>query len=83
MDMRVMHPAQTQELCSKCQHIVGVYPTGQRAIAKYPNMKILCSVCAGLETVPGGDEVSVECIPAGSIEEIIQEKRESIPVGKA
>jgi hypothetical protein len=83
IDMTVTHPQQTQELCSKCQHIVGVYPTGQRAIKKYPQMKILCSLCAGLQTLPGGDEVTVECIPAGSWEEIVQEKRDSKPVGKA
>jgi hypothetical protein len=82
-DMHVMHPDQSWELCSKCQHTVGVYPTGQRALAKYPNMKIICQRCTSMEVQPGGDIVSVEAIPAGSIEEIIQEKHESVPVGKA
>jgi hypothetical protein len=82
-DMHVMHPEQIHELCSKCQHVVGVYPSGQRAMLKHPEMKILCAICANLNVLPGGDEVSIECIPAGSIEEIIQEKRESFPVEKA
>jgi hypothetical protein len=82
-DMHVMHPEQIQELCSKCQHVVGVYPSGQRVMEKYPEMKILCAICASMNVLPGGDEVSVECFPAGSIEDIIQETRESLPVGKA
>jgi hypothetical protein len=79
-DMTVMHPKQTQELCSKCQHTVGVYPTGQVMMAKYPKMKVVCAPCAALsELDPSRDEI----IPAGTIEEIVQERNESVPVGKA
>jgi hypothetical protein len=76
-DMTVVHPEQTQELCSQCQHMVGVYPTGQRAIKDYPEMKIMCNVCASGDIGPG-DEV----ISAGSVEDVIRERNESVPVGR-
>jgi hypothetical protein len=77
-DQTVMHPDQTQELCSQCQHMVSVYPTGQRAIKNYPDMKIICTVCAK-DALEPGDVVA----PAGSLKEFIQEARSSVPVGKA
>ena len=75
-DMTVMHPDQGWELCSKCQHTVGVYPTGKRALARYPNMKIVCVTCASMGAISPNDEVS----PAGSPDEILREMRESKPV---
>jgi hypothetical protein len=78
-DMTVMHPEQTQELCSKCQHVVGVYPTGQRAIKNYPDMKILCAQCASLRELGPEDEIYA----AGTVGEIIKERNESKPVGRA
>jgi hypothetical protein len=78
-DMTVMHPDQVCELCSKCQHPVGVYPTGQRAIKNYPDMKILCAQCASLMPLGPEDEVYA----AGTVGEIIKERNESKPVGRA
>jgi hypothetical protein len=79
-DMTKMHPKQTQELCSKCQHVVGIYPTGQVMMARYPKMKVVCVGCAALGDF---DIDRDEIIPAGSIEDIVQEARESVPSGKA
>jgi ribosomal protein S27E len=77
-DMTVMHPDQSWDLCHECGHVVGVYPTGQRVIKEYPKMKVVCSDCANTLIEPG-DEVS----PAGSVEEITQERNESKPVWRA
>ena len=77
-DMTVMHPKQVEKICSECGHVVGVYPTGQQMIERYPDMKIKCSVCAIID-LDGGDEV----LPAGSWEEVIQEVRDSKTAGKA
>jgi hypothetical protein len=74
-NMTQMHPDQGWELCSKCQHTVGVYPTGKRAIEHYPNMKILCSECAANMINPG-DEVE----SAGTPDEALREMQESKPV---
>jgi hypothetical protein len=76
-DMTLNHPEQTNELCSKCQHAVGVYPTGQRAIRDYPSMQIVCSKCVD-PFEEGSTTYSV-----GSIDEIVQEKNESKKVGRA
>lgn len=72
-DMFVMHPEQIERQCHKCGHAVGVYPTGQRAMANYPKMKITCSVCMQMTPL----ELVTETFPAGSMEEIIREKHES------
>lgn len=76
-DMTLNHPDQTHELCSKCQHAVGVYPTGQRAMRDYPDMVIVCSACVD------PFEEGITTYSVGSIEEIVKEKNESKPVGKA
>lgn len=75
--MTVMHPKQVEKICSECGRVVGVYPTGQQMIERYPDMKIKCSVCAMI------DLDGIEAIPAGPIEEIVQEIKDSKPVGKA
>jgi hypothetical protein len=76
-DMTVMHPDQVCELCSQCQHPVGVYPTGQRVLTKHPDMKIMCSVCASGDIQPGDEIMS-----AGLVEEIVKERNESVPAGR-
>ena len=78
-DMTQMHPDQGWELCSKCQHTVGVYPTGKRAIERWPHMKILCVKCANLSALDPEDEIYA----AGSADEILKEHNESKPVGRA
>ena len=76
-DMTVMHPDQIERPCSECGRIVGIYPTGQRGLVKFPNMKILCTVCA--LPLQGGDLWA----SAGTVKEIAQEAMDSKPVGKA
>ena len=76
-DMTVMHPEQVEKICTKCGHVVGVYPTGQRAIRDYPDMKVVCSVCVD------PFEEGAESYSVGSIDEIVRETHESKPVGKA
>jgi hypothetical protein len=78
-DMTVMHPDQGWELCSQCQHTVGVYPTGKRAIERWPHLKILCMECANLQAIGPEDEIYA----AGTLEEIVKERNESAPTGKA
>lgn len=78
VDMHVVHPDQIERPCSKCGKLVGVYPTGQRALERYPKMKIICAPCTA--HVPYAD---IQAQSAGDISEILQEMRDSTPVGKA
>lgn len=79
IDMKVMHPDQVTLTCHECGLPVGVYPSGQKALKRYPKMEITCAKCA--EMTP--QRLVEDAFPAGSIEEIIQETRDSKPVGKA
>jgi hypothetical protein len=46
-DMRNMHPEQdNSHVCSQCGEPVGVYPSGQRSLRNFPEMAIICHVCA-------------------------------------
>jgi len=78
-DMTEMHPAQIEKPCSECGHLVGIYPTGQRALSKFPNMKILCGACKAKSPFRH-DDLGVS---AGTMKEIAQEARDSKPVGRA
>ncbi len=78
VDMVKMHPHQdNSRACNRCRQKVGIYPTGQRALRLYPKIEILCISCAVAEK-----NVEVVNVPAGTIEEIRQEFRESKPVVK-
>ena len=44
-DMERVHPDQITARCSNCNHVVGVYPSGQHVMRQYPNVKLLCQVC--------------------------------------
>jgi hypothetical protein len=71
MDMRRMHPSQDNtRVCSHCREPVGLYPTGQRALLRDPQLRIMCSRC----WKPNG---TAEHRPAGSFDEIMQEIRDS------
>jgi hypothetical protein len=79
-DMSRMHPAQDDtHVCSGCGHAVGIYPSGQAALRKWPAMKILCSHCA-ISTRPA---VEIENVLAADLDVIVQESRDSFDVGKA
>ena len=76
-----VHPQQdNSKVCSECKERVGVYPTGQRALKKNPNITIICSVCAMKEHDAG--ERPTEIRPAGSWSEVLQEMRDSKDVGR-
>jgi hypothetical protein len=45
-DMGRIHPKQdNSKTCSKCGLQVGIFPTGQIYLRKFPKAKIICSVC--------------------------------------
>jgi hypothetical protein len=77
-DMARMHPAQDDShVCGTCGHAVGIYPSGQEALRKWPHMKILCSHCA--LTRPSAE---IENILAADFETIMAESRDSYDVGR-
>jgi hypothetical protein len=79
-DMARMHPAQDDSrVCGECGHAVGIYPSGQAALRKWPDMKILCSHCA-ISTRPA---VEIENVLAADLDVIVQESRDSVDVGRS
>jgi len=77
-DMTKVHPKQdSTRICDACSTPVGIYPTGLAALAANPTLAIRCQVCAFRERKPGDFDEA-----AGSIDEILREMRESIPLPK-
>ena len=76
-EMTKMHPQQDDtHTCSKCDYPVGIYPSGQKAIKRWPNITIVCSHCAVISALP-----TDKYIPAAETrEEFAAEARESKPV---
>lgn len=78
-DMARMHPAQDDShVCGTCGHPVGIYPSGQRALRQWPEMKILCQVCA-VKRPPH----EIENIAAADFDTIMAEGRDSVDVGRS
>ena len=44
-DMKRVHPDQIEATCSKCNEVVGVYPSGQRLMKEMPDIVLVCQVC--------------------------------------
>jgi hypothetical protein len=44
-DMELIHPDQIERKCNRCGHTVGIYPSGQSVLKRYPAMEIVCQVC--------------------------------------
>jgi hypothetical protein len=67
-DMHTRHPQQDDtKVCSKCGQQVGIYPSGQRALAEDSDLEILCMKC-----VPANDLGAYLNSPApGAIEEAL------------
>jgi hypothetical protein len=81
VDMHRIHPHQdNSRSCSKCGERVGIYPSGQGALKRFPTMIIICSHCAGKDSK---DDPPIEAQPAGSWDAIAQEMRDSRDVSKA
>jgi hypothetical protein len=45
-DMIRVHPDQITAQCSKCGHTVAVYPSGQTIMREYPDVELVCQICA-------------------------------------
>jgi hypothetical protein len=44
-DMELVHPDQIEDKCSLCGETVGIYPSGQNAMKRYPDIEVVCHVC--------------------------------------
>lgn len=44
-DMYRIHPGQIGGACNRCGHTVSIYPSGQAAIKKIPELEVVCNVC--------------------------------------
>ena len=66
-DMYRVHPEMVSRICSRCTETCGVYPSGQRVLAKNPNAKIVCNRChpdpLGAALAPGAVEEPLQSIP--------------------
>jgi hypothetical protein len=70
--MQYKHPDQNNsKKCGLCGAKVGIYPSGQRALAKDSRLQIICNVCA--EKTDFWGEVA-EPAP-GAIEEAIEQRK--------
>lgn len=76
VDMTRVHPSQDNtRRCRRCDQRVGIYPSGQRALRRDPDLEIVCSVCLQ----PGfGDSIPA----ADTFMELIAEARDSTRVKK-
>jgi hypothetical protein len=44
-EMHRVHPLQIERKCHGCGEVVGIYPSGQVAILREPDIEILCNHC--------------------------------------
>jgi hypothetical protein len=44
-DMHRVHPDQIKGRCSQCKAEVAIYPSGQRIMQAFPNVRVICQVC--------------------------------------
>lgn len=74
-DMTRKHPDQDESrVCSRCRQQVAIYPTGQKLLNDFPDLEIVCNVCAVAEqTAP---LISISPI------EVLDEMLESVPAKK-
>jgi hypothetical protein len=71
--MQYKHPDQNNsKKCGLCGARVGIYPSGQRALAKDSRLQIICNVCA--EKTDFWFDLKVIEAP-GAIEEAIEQRR--------
>ena len=77
-DMTRMHPAQDDtHVCAECGAPVGIYPSGLRALRKWPRMKVICVHCAMERPAE-----LIENMAAADFETLMQERADSIKVGR-
>lgn len=68
-DMKRVHPKQIEARCSKCNEIVGVYPSGQQVMRDYPAVVLVCQVCR--------KPAAVSILAPGALEEPFQSSKKS------
>jgi DNA-directed RNA polymerase subunit RPC12/RpoP len=51
-DMRRVHPNQITGKCSRCGEEVGIYPSGQEALKKHKDLRIVCHICRPWDGTP-------------------------------
>jgi len=45
VDMTRVHPEQITAKCSLCGEVVAVYPSGQKVMRQYSDVRLICQVC--------------------------------------
>jgi hypothetical protein len=76
-DMHKVHPQQdNSRVCSSCGAPVGVYPSGQGVLKRFPQLKIICNVCAE-KTVDVKRDTNMAAAPMAVI---MEEIRQSVPL---
>jgi hypothetical protein len=70
--MTRVHPqADFSHVCARCGERVGIYPSGQKILRKYPKAEIVCNVCALgvardeillIERLPGAEREARESV---------------------
>jgi len=68
-EMHRIHPEQdNSRACVKCGERVGIYPSGQAMLRRFPEARVICSHCREpyLVTVlaPGAEREPFESVPA-------------------
>lgn len=73
-DMHVVHPMQDNtRSCVRCRRIVGIYPSSQAALKRWPRLEIQCARC--FEPT----DLDLRTPAAQTREEYLAEKRDSKP----
>jgi hypothetical protein len=44
-DMHRVHPKQIKGRCSQCKAEVAIYPSGQKVMQDFPDVRVVCSHC--------------------------------------
>lgn len=77
VDMREVHPQQdNSHKCGQCGQRVGLYPSSQRMLRRFPGLKIKCGRCAT------GDKFDAVRPAARDKDEFDRERAASAPVQK-
>jgi len=66
-EMHRVHPKQdNSRVCTKCDERVGIYPSGQAMLRRYPAARIICSHCVEpvdlTALAPGAEDESFESV---------------------
>jgi hypothetical protein len=68
-DMHRVHPRMIEKVCCRCQHVVGIYPSGQHFLITRGahRVDIVCQVCEPLpdsfSLVPGAIQEQFQSVP--------------------